>query len=79
MKIGIAGAGGIGSNVAANLVRSGVSCLKIIDFDRIEPSNLNRQFYFQDQVGCLKVSAVAGIMTGIILRKGGYDGGLQQT
>ncbi len=55
MKIGIAGAGGIGSNVAVNLVRSGVSYLKIVDFDRVEPTNLNRQFYFRDQIGCLKV------------------------
>ncbi|MFH0785817.1 MAG: sulfur carrier protein ThiS adenylyltransferase ThiF [Pseudomonadota bacterium] len=59
MKIGIAGAGGIGSNVALNLVRSGVSSLKIIDFDRVEPGNLNRQCYFRDQVGQLKVEMLA--------------------
>ena len=59
MKIGIAGVGGIGSNVAVNLVRSGVDALKIIDFDRVEPSNLNRQFYFHDQIGRLKVEALA--------------------
>lgn len=58
MKIGIAGVGGIGSNVALNLVRSGVTHLKIVDFDRIEPSNLNRQFYFADQVGLPKVEAL---------------------
>ena len=46
MKIGIAGAGGLGSNVAVHLVRSGISSLKICDFDVIENSNLNRQFYF---------------------------------
>ena len=55
MKIGIAGAGGIGSNVALNLVRSGVKQFKIVDFDRIEKSNLNRQFYFEDQIGNHKV------------------------
>lgn len=55
MKIGIAGAGGIGSNVAQCLVRSGVTSLKIIDFDRVEAGNLNRQFYFHDQIGRLKV------------------------
>ncbi len=59
MKIGIAGVGGIGSNVALNLVRSGVSGLKIVDFDRVEASNLNRQFYFHDQVGRLKVEMLA--------------------
>ena len=58
MKIGILGAGGIGSNVAVNLVRSGVSNLKIADFDRIELSNLNRQFYFHDQIGKPKVEAL---------------------
>jgi sulfur carrier protein ThiS adenylyltransferase len=42
MKVGIAGAGGIGSNVAVHLVRSGVDVLKIVDFDKIEDFNLNR-------------------------------------
>ena len=59
MKIGIAGIGGIGSNVAVNLVRSGIEALRIVDFDRVESSNLNRQFYFHDQVGRRKVEALA--------------------
>ena len=59
MKIGIAGVGGIGSNVAVNLARSGIDTLKIVDFDRVELSNLNRQFYFFDQIGRLKVEALA--------------------
>lgn len=59
MMIGIAGAGGIGSNVALNLVRSGVSSLRIIDFDVVEQSNLNRQFYFHDQIGSAKVEMLA--------------------
>lgn len=58
MKIGILGAGGIGSNVAVNLVRSGISNIKIADFDRIDLSNLNRQFYFHDQIGRSKVEAL---------------------
>ena len=58
MKIGIAGVGGIGSNVAVTLVRSGVDWLRIVDFDRVEASNLNRQFYFFDQIGRLKVEAL---------------------
>ncbi len=57
-KIGIAGAGGIGSNVALHLVRSGVDNLKIVDFDKIEKSNLNRQFYFYDQIGLKKVDTL---------------------
>ena len=46
--IGIAGAGGLGSNCALNLVRSGFKHFVICDFDVIEPGNLNRQFYFQE-------------------------------
>ncbi len=58
MRIGIAGAGGLGSNVAVNLVRTGVTSIKVADFDEIEESNLNRQFYFKDQVGQTKVNAL---------------------
>jgi len=57
-KIGIAGAGGLGSNCAMNLVRAGFINFKIIDFDKIESSNLDRQFYFDDQVGTPKVTAL---------------------
>jgi sulfur carrier protein ThiS adenylyltransferase len=59
MKIGIAGIGGIGSNVAAFLVRGGVRHLKLVDFDCVDDTNLNRQFYFRDQVGRFKVDALA--------------------
>jgi len=55
MRVGIAGVGGIGSNVAVNLVRSGIKKFTLVDFDRVEASNLNRQFYFADQVGGFKV------------------------
>lgn len=57
--IGIAGAGGLGSNVAAHLVRSGIKNFVIADFDRVEASNLNRQFFFPDQIGKYKVDALA--------------------
>jgi sulfur carrier protein ThiS adenylyltransferase len=57
-SVGIAGAGGLGSNVAVALARAGVGRLVIADFDRIEPSNLNRQQYFLDQVGERKVVAL---------------------
>lgn len=53
--IGIAGCGGIGSNVAVSLVRAGVGKLIIADFDVIEESNLNRQYYFNDEIGKSKV------------------------
>ncbi len=58
LTIGIAGAGGLGSNIAASLVRAGVQNFIIADFDKIEYSNLNRQFFFPDQVGLYKVDAL---------------------
>ena len=57
-QIGIAGAGGLGSNCAMHLVRSGIRRLVIADFDRVAGSNLNRQFFFADQVGMKKVEAL---------------------
>lgn len=57
-SVGIAGAGGLGSNVAVALARAGIGRLVIADFDRVEPSNLNRQQYFVDQVGERKVEAL---------------------
>lgn len=59
-RVGIAGAGGLGSNAAMMLARSGVGHLIIIDGDRVEPSNLNRQHYFPVHVGQPKVEALAG-------------------
>ena len=56
--VGIAGAGGLGSNVAMSLARAGVGRLLIADFDRVEESNLNRQYFFLDQVGMYKVDAL---------------------
>lgn len=54
-RVGIAGAGGLGSNCAVHLVRSGFCRLSIADFDVVEASNLNRQFYFYDQLGQKKI------------------------
>jgi thiamine biosynthesis protein ThiF, family 2 len=56
--VGIAGAGGLGSNVAQMLVRCGFCKFVLVDFDIIEPSNLNRQFFFFDQIGKSKVLAL---------------------
>jgi sulfur carrier protein ThiS adenylyltransferase len=63
--IGVAGAGGLGSNVAVNLVRAGVGALILADFDRIEPSNLNRQQFFEHQIGMFKVDALAENLSAI--------------
>jgi len=58
VRVGIAGAGGLGSNCALNLVRVGFEKLTIADFDRVDASNLDRQFYFLEQVGKIKVAAL---------------------
>jgi len=56
--VGIAGAGGLGSNAAIALARAGIGKLIIADHDRIEISNLNRQQYFWAQIGKVKVRAI---------------------
>lgn len=57
-KIGIAGCGGLGSNCAVALVRTGIKHMVIADYDIIDESNLNRQYYFLNQVGRKKVFAL---------------------
>lgn len=54
----VAGAGGLGSNVCVMLARAGIGRIVVIDFDLVEPSNINRQYYFRDQVGMPKVEAL---------------------
>lgn len=54
----IFGAGGLGSNLATMLARVGVGRLTIIDFDEVEYSNLNRQYYFLTDIGKKKVYAI---------------------
>lgn len=56
--VGIAGCGGLGSTCAINLARAGVGRLIIADFDIVTRENLERQYYFADQVGKLKVHAL---------------------
>ncbi|MBU1342092.1 MAG: thiamine phosphate synthase [Proteobacteria bacterium] len=58
MKIGIAGIGGIGSNVARHLAQAGVRQIRIVDHDRVEALNLNRQFYGFSQVGEKKTDSL---------------------
>ena len=56
--VGIAGCGGLGSNCAVALARVGIGKLIIADFDVIIESNLNRQYFFYDQIGQKKVFAL---------------------
>jgi sulfur carrier protein ThiS adenylyltransferase len=56
--VGIAGAGGLGSNCSVALARVGIGKIIIADFDVVSESNLNRQFFFIDQIGEKKVFAI---------------------
>lgn len=57
-KVAIAGLGGLGSNIAISLARTGVGHLHLIDFDIVEPSNLNRQQYKIKHLGLHKTEAL---------------------
>jgi len=57
-SVGIAGCGGLGSNCAVALARVGVGKLIICDFDVITETNLNRQYFFYDQLGQKKAPAL---------------------
>lgn len=57
-RVGIAGLGGLGSSIALALARTGVGTLHLVDFDTVEPSNLNRQQYRIAHLGMAKVSAL---------------------
>ena len=56
--VAVCGLGGLGSNIAVALARAGVGYLHLVDFDMVEPSNLNRQQYTAAQVGLAKADAM---------------------
>lgn len=58
-RVGVAGLGGLGSHIAVMLARSGVGMLHLVDFDRVDEGNLNRQHYFREHLGCRKTDALA--------------------
>lgn len=57
-RVAIAGLGGLGSNIAVALARTGVGHLHLVDFDIVEPSNLNRQAYKIGHLGMKKTEAL---------------------
>lgn len=61
-KVCILGLGGLGSNVAVLLARSGIGYLKLVDFDVVEASNLNRQQYRISHIGMKKTEAIKTII-----------------
>lgn len=58
-RVVVCGLGGLGSNVAIALARAGVGTLHLIDFDKVDLTNLNRQQYLADQLGRYKTEALA--------------------
>lgn len=61
-SVAIAGLGGLGSNVAVMLARAGIGHLMLVDFDRVELTNLNRQVYTCEDLGKKKTEALAEIL-----------------
>ena len=57
--VAVCGLGGLGSNIAIALARAGVGKLILIDFDRVDITNLHRQQYKADQIGMYKSEALA--------------------
>lgn len=60
-RVFIAGAGGLGSSSATYLAAAGVGTLRIVDHDKVELSNLNRQvLHWPEDIGQKKVSSAKG-------------------
>ena len=64
-RVAVAGLGGLGSNIAVMLARSGVGHLFLVDFDRVDTTNLNRQAYSIPHLGMNKTDAVKMILADI--------------
>lgn len=61
-KVAVAGLGGLGSNIAVMLARSGIGQLLLVDFDVVDVTNLNRQMYFISQLGKPKTEALLELL-----------------
>ena len=57
--VAVCGLGGLGSNIAIALARAGIGKLILIDFDRVDITNLHRQQYKASQIGLYKTDALA--------------------
>lgn len=57
--VAVCGLGGLGSNIAIALARAGIGKLILIDFDRVDLTNLHRQQYKADQIGRYKTEALS--------------------
>ena len=61
-RVAVAGLGGLGSNIAVMLARSGIGELLLVDFDTVDVTNLNRQMYLIPQLGQPKAEALPEIL-----------------
>ena len=61
-RVAVAGLGGLGSNIAVMLARSGVGHLLLVDFDTVDVTNLNRQMYMIPHLGRPKAEALPDIL-----------------
>lgn len=61
-RVAVAGLGGLGSNIAVMLARSGIGELLLVDFDTVDVTNLNRQMYLIPQLGKPKAEALPEIL-----------------
>ena len=64
-SVAIAGLGGLGSNIAVMLARAGVGKLFLVDYDKVELTNLNRQMYGISHLGQFKTAAMMDILADI--------------
>lgn len=64
-RVHIIGCGSVGSTIAENLARYGITKISLYDFDTVEPHNIVNQMFTQEDIGLLKVAAVANIISRI--------------
>ena len=64
-SVAVCGLGGLGSNIAVSLARCGVGRMLLIDYDRVDLSNINRQQYLLEHIGLYKTDAIRRIVESI--------------
>ena len=64
-EVAVAGLGGIGSNTAVSLARSGIGHIHLVDFDTVDLTNLNRQAYTIEHLGMPKTEALKELLLNI--------------
>ena len=62
VTVAVCGLGGLGSNIAIALARAGIGTLLLVDYDRVDITNLHRQQYKANQIGCYKTEALTEIL-----------------